>query len=145
MSTARYLATIDLLRARAFPAACGRSEHGTSGPGFHIAELDTSEDFWEDDGTRREDVAAQFEAECEALAVLLSGRWGQPQQFSLWSLLARGFDGEDIPDPWNGLSNSVPYVYIWQVDGHWIALGVSHWDKELPFQLVAVVTETDPP
>lgn len=41
----------------------------------------------------------------------------------------------------------MPDVHLWQVKGHgrWVALGVSQWDKELPFQLVALITEIDPP
>jgi len=56
-------------------------------------------------------------------------------------------EGEDIPEPWADLSSHVPDIHLWQEDerGRWVALGVSQWDKELPFQLLAVVTEIDPP
>ncbi|GAA3368686.1 hypothetical protein GCM10020367_08030 [Streptomyces sannanensis] len=135
MATAAYLATIARLRARPFPA----------GRGYHLAELSTSEDFWEDDGTRRREAEEQYEAECEALAAALAERWGEPQMFSLWSVFVRGMEGEEIPEPWAGLSNSVPHLYLWRVGPHWIALGVSQWDKELPFQLLAAITETNPP
>ncbi|MET9432188.1 MULTISPECIES: hypothetical protein [unclassified Streptomyces] len=145
MTTARHLTTIDLLRSRPFPGQRGRSDVGDSGPGYHIAELGTSEDFWDDDGTRRALVEEQYEAERDALAVLLTARWGEPQTFSLWSVFDRGMAGEEIPDPWDILSSSVPDLHLWRADGLWIALGVSQWDKELPFQLLAVVTETDPP
>ncbi|MCH0540047.1 hypothetical protein I3F58_10810 [Streptomyces sp. MUM 203J] len=144
MTTARHLATIDLLRLRPFPGRCGRSEAGDSGPGYHVAELATSEHFWED-ASRIEPVAEQYEAERDALSALLAGRWGEPQVFSLWSVFRRGMDGEDIPEPWHGLSGHVPDLHLWRADGRWIALGVSQWDEELPFQLLAVVTETDPP
>ncbi|MGW1883841.1 hypothetical protein [Streptomyces sp. NPDC001970] len=145
MTLARHLATIDLLRARPFPAEPGRSDVGPSGPGFHMAELSTSEDFWED-GSRRELVEEQYEAEREALALLLSERWGEAQVFSLASVFAGSFDGgEEIPEPWGTLSNSVPDVHLWRVDGRWVVLGLSQWDTELPFQLLAVVTDTDPP
>ncbi|MGW2561515.1 hypothetical protein ACWCXB_20110 [Streptomyces sp. NPDC001514] len=145
MTIARHLATIDLLRARPFPAEPGRSDVGDSGPGFHMAELSRSEDFWED-RSRWEIVEEQYEAEREALALLLSERWGEAQVFGLGSLLARSIeDGEEIPEPWGTLSNSVPDVHLWRVDGRWVVLGVSQQDPELPFQLLAVVTETDPP
>ncbi|CAL9359857.1 hypothetical protein AB0N23_22800 [Streptomyces sp. NPDC052644] len=145
MTTGRHhLTIIDLLRSRPFPRQRGRSDVGESGPGYHIAELATSEDFWEDRG-RAEEVQEQFEAELDALAVLLAGRWGEPQVFSLWSVFERGMDGEEMPEPWGVLSNHVPHVHLWRADGRWIALGVSQWDRELPFQLLAVVTETDPP
>lgn len=155
MSTAQHLATLDLLRSRDFPAEHGRSPSGSGGPGFHIAELLTSDTFWEDDGTRREATEEQYEAERDALTVLLTDRWGPPQKFSLASLFERtvavdfgdadGDADEEIPEPWAHLSSCVPDLHLWQVDGRWIALGIAQWDKELPFQLLAVVTETDPP
>ncbi|MFE6158317.1 hypothetical protein ACFQ7F_05275 [Streptomyces sp. NPDC056486] len=154
MSTAQHLAAIDLLRSREFPAEHGWSNGGVGGPGYHIAELLTSGDFWEDDGTEWEATEEQYEAERDGLTVLLAERWGAPQIFSLASLFERSSGdeyggesdaGEDIPEPWGSLSSSVPDLHLWRVDGRWIALGVSQWDRELPFQLLAVVTETDPP
>lgn len=151
MSTAEHLAAIDLLCAREFPAEHGRSQSGVGGPGYHIAELLTSEGFWEGDGTEREATADQYEAERDGLTVLLAERWGAPQVFSLASLFERAQGdshdgaGEDIPEPWGSLSSSVPDLHLWRAGGRWIALGISRWDEELPFQLLAVITETDPP
>ncbi|WP_228979140.1 hypothetical protein [Streptomyces sp. DH12] len=144
MTTARHLATIDLLRSRPFPGRRGRSDAGDSGPGYHVAELATSGDFWED-RDRAEEVAEQYEAERDALGASLSARWGQPQVFSLWSVFVRGEEGEELPEPWDGLAAHVPDVHLWRAGDRWIALGVSQWDRELPYQLLAVVTETDPP
>ncbi|MFE0651477.1 hypothetical protein ACFVZH_23095 [Streptomyces sp. NPDC059534] len=134
-TTARHLATIDLLRARSFDGSRG----------FHLAELATSEEFWEDDGTRREAVGDQYEAEREGLAVLLAARWGPPRRLPLGPVLERSMEGESIPEPWSTLSGHTPDLYLWEADGAWIGLGVSQWDKELPFQLLAVVTTVDPP
>ncbi|WP_418955806.1 hypothetical protein [Streptomyces tritici] len=145
MTLAGHLATIDRLRLDPFPEAPVRSGPCDSGPGFHVAELITSEDFWDDDGSRRELAEEQWEAEREALAQLLAGRWGEPQVFGLGSLLTRGFQGEHIPDPWDRLCNAVPDVHLWRVDGRWIVLGVAYGDKEMPLQLLAAVTTVDPP
>lgn len=171
MSTAEHLAAIDLLRSREFPAEHGRSPFGVGGPGYHIAELLTSGDFWDDDGTEWEATSDEYDAERDALTALLAQRWGAPQIFSLASVFERaqggayGYGGEDewdedggseaaegatgknegIPEPWGSLSSSVPDLHLWRADGRWIALGVSQWDKELPFQLLAVITEIDPP
>ncbi|MEU7581201.1 hypothetical protein AB0B50_26775 [Streptomyces sp. NPDC041068] len=160
MSTAQHLAAIDLLRSRDFPAEHGRARCGSEGPGYHIAELLTSGTFWEDDGTRRDETEEQFEAERDGLTVLLADRWGPPQKFSLSSLFDRLMDAEGsedsednedseesdaIPEPWAQLCSAVPDLHLWHVDGRWIALGVAQWDKELPFQLLAVITEIDPP
>ncbi|MCX4552466.1 hypothetical protein OG204_04445 [Streptomyces sp. NBC_01387] len=145
MTTAQYLAAIDLLRARPFPPRHGRSETGTSGPGYHVVALCTSEDFWDDDGTRRPEVEDQYEAECESLAIALDERWGASQMFSLWSVLSRQTEGEDIPEPWSELCGTTPYLHLWKVEERWVALGVGQWDQELQFQLIATVTEIDPP
>ncbi|GGV23186.1 hypothetical protein GCM10010260_74380 [Streptomyces filipinensis] len=147
MDIAKCLAVIDVLCAREFPAEHGRTEHGESGPGYHIAALHRSGDYWEDDGTAREETAAQFEADRDGLTELLTGRWGPPQRFSLRSVLVRTMEGEDIEEPWAELSEHVPDVHLWQapVPDRWVCLGVSHGRQELPFQLLGIVTETDPP
>ncbi|MEU0672052.1 hypothetical protein ABZ330_04050 [Streptomyces sp. NPDC006172] len=147
MDIARCLDTVDLLCTRGFPAEHGRTDVGTGGPGHLVAELATSDDFWEDDGTRWEETQAQYDADRDGLTQRLTDRWGPPHHISLASVLRRSLDGEDIPEPWGSLSAHVPDVHLWQLPGtaRWLALGVSQWDKELPFQLLAVVTETDPP
>ncbi|MFD7713257.1 hypothetical protein ACFV6E_00510 [Streptomyces sp. NPDC059785] len=149
MTIARHLATIDRLCSRPFPAEHGRSDAGSEGPGYHLAELATSGDFWDGDLTAVEETEEQYEAERDALSERLADRWGTPQRFSLWSIFERSQSGEQIPEPWGTLGSHVPDVHLWQVkaDGgdRWVALGVSQWDRELPFQLVAVVTTVDPP
>jgi hypothetical protein len=62
-------------------------------------------------------------------------------------VLDRTVRGEDLAEPWASLSGHVPDVHLWRSDetGRWIALGVSQWGDELPFQLLAVVTDTGPP
>jgi hypothetical protein len=147
MDIAKCLALIDLLCARRFPTAHGRTEHGESGPGYHIAALQTSGDFWADDGTGREETAAQFEADRDGLTERLTGRWGPPQRFSLRSAFGRAMEGETVEEPWAGLSEHVPDIHLWQAPGahRWVALGVSYGYEELPIRLLGIVTETDPP
>ncbi|MFF9768793.1 hypothetical protein ACF1GT_19645 [Streptomyces sp. NPDC014636] len=147
MDIAKCLTLIDLLCAREFPTAHGRTEHGESGPGYHLAALRTSGDFWEDDGTGRQETAAQYEADRDGLTERLTSRWGPPQRFSLRSALARAMEGEALGEPWAELSEHVPDVHLWRAPGpdRWVALGVSHKAEELPFQLLGIVTETDPP
>ncbi|MEU6591373.1 hypothetical protein ABZ923_19485 [Streptomyces sp. NPDC046881] len=147
MDIVQCLTLIDLLCDREFPAAHGRTEHGESGPGYHIAALQTSEDFWDGDGSTREETAAQYEADRDGLVERLGERWGPPHHVSLYSVLDRTLAGEEVPEPWAGLSGHVPDVHLWRLPRteRWLALGVSQWDKELPFQLLGIVTETDPP
>ncbi|MEV4940943.1 hypothetical protein [Streptomyces zaomyceticus] len=135
MTTTAHGAAIELLRTRGFDG----------GPDFHLAELATSEDFWEDDGTRRVIVEDQYEAERDGLGALLTARWGTPRELDLGPVLERSMEGEAIPEPWSTLSCHTPNLRLWRADGSWIGLGVSQWDKELPFQLLAVLTTVDPP
>ncbi|MFC9394897.1 hypothetical protein ACFTWS_17300 [Streptomyces sp. NPDC057027] len=146
MTMAQHLATIDFLRTRAFPARPERSGRVDSSPGFHIGTLATSEDFWEDDeGTRSVLVHEQYEAEQDGLVAVLTVRWGPPRVLSLWYVLERLIDDEEMPEPWADLSCHTPDLRLWRVDGRWIGLGVSQHDKELPYELLAVITEVDPP
>src|SRR5436309_3439910 len=108
--TAQHLATIDLLRSLPFPeasqlpAGCGQSQHRgvyvASGPGYHLAELAASGEFWEDDGTARLAAEEEYEADCRALSLALAARSGEPQPVSLWSTLVRSAEGEEVAQPW---------------------------------------------
>ncbi|MFF8838097.1 hypothetical protein [Streptomyces sp. NPDC015130] len=137
MTTARHLATIDEFRAR---LADGPGD----GPGFHLAELATSEDFW-DDGSGRALAEEQYEAERDGLAALLTARWGPPTELDLWPVLERTLAGESLPEPWSTLCAHTPELRLWRDEDRWIGLAVSRWDKELPLRLLALVTTADPP
>lgn len=147
MNITHSLTTIDLLCTRDFPAEHGRTDVGMGGPGYHIAELQTSGDFWEDDGAGWERTEAQYEIDRDGLGERLIEHWGAPDVISLAGAFERSQGGEDIPEPWASLSAHVPDVHLWKSPetDRWIALGVSQWDKELPFQLLAVVTQMAPP
>ncbi|MET7287300.1 hypothetical protein [Streptomyces sp. NPDC005573] len=147
MDVAQHLALIDRLCALEFSPTEVWARCGESGPGHHTAVLRTSGDFWEDDGTGWEETAAQYEADRDGLVERLSDRWGPSQHFSLRSVLDRVMEDEEIAEPWAGLSEHVPDVHLWRApsSGRWVVLGVSYGYKELPFQLLGVVTETDPP
>ncbi|MFD7876273.1 hypothetical protein ACFV5G_19570 [Streptomyces sp. NPDC059766] len=147
MDIARCLTTIDLLCTRDLHPQHGRTDAGTSGPGYLVAVLQTSGEFWEDDGTERDETGAQYEHDRDGLTERLTARWGEPQRFSLASVFDRVVTGEEIPEPWALLASHVPDLHLWRPPGteRWLALGVSQWDKELPYQLIAVVTDVDPP
>ncbi|MFJ8141775.1 hypothetical protein [Streptomyces sp. NPDC096013] len=98
MNVTRRLATIDLLCTRDFPPEHGRTDAGIGGPGCHIAELRTSDDFWEGAGTEREETEARYETDRDALGERLIERWGAPDAFSPASVLERSLSGEDIPE-----------------------------------------------
>lgn len=145
MTTAQHLAVIELLRVRAFPAERGPSEVGTSGPGYHLAELARSDGLQDDEAARRGEDADQYGAEHTALTEILTVRFGEPQHVSLWSVQVRGSEGEEIPEPWRELSNGPRYLHLWRIEGRWLAVGAVQEGEEEPFRLIAAVTETDPP
>ncbi|OKK17631.1 hypothetical protein AMK16_22865 [Streptomyces sp. CB00455] len=145
MTTAEHLDTIDGLRTREFPAEPVWSGGQSSGPGHHLVPVGRTADFWEDGGSGRPEAADQISAEYGALTQALTDRWGQAQVFSLVSLRDRGFDGEEIPEPWDELSNSTDHVHLWRAGDRWLVAYVAQWDEGDPYLLMAGVTVIDPP
>ncbi|MFF3765434.1 hypothetical protein ACFYYR_15290 [Streptomyces sp. NPDC001922] len=143
MTTAEQLATIDRLRRQPFPGRPGRHGGTVGGPGFHLAELHRSQGFWEDDGTGWLEARDQFAAECEALVLLLSRRWGSPEHIDLGVHLERSAAGEPVPEPLLTLCGCATSVHVWWTGGRWIGIGVGQQARELPFQLVVAVGEGD--
>ncbi|MFB7618811.1 hypothetical protein [Kitasatospora sp. NPDC056181] len=121
-------------------------EGGWSGPGYHLAVLRESQDFWDD---RSEEVVEAAEQELEVdlvvLTATLTGRWGSPTSVDLWPYL--GFDHPDpdytAPEPLVFLSNVAGSMQVWQrpSTGRWFALTIGQADPEFPFQLLAAVGE----
>ncbi|MFE6838077.1 hypothetical protein ACFVFI_25010 [Streptomyces sp. NPDC057705] len=145
MTTAEHLDTIDRLRAKDFPPEPVRTVDSSSGPGFHLIRLARTQHFWDDDGSGRIEATGQISAEYGALTQAVTDRWGEPQVFSLGSLLERGLDGEEIPEPWDELSNSTDHVHLWRAEERWLVAYVAQWDSEDPYLLMAGVTVIDPP
>jgi hypothetical protein len=147
MSTAQHLATIELLRSRSFPRQRGPSGVGTSGPGYHLVELLAGEA--EEPGTDGEQADDQADdqagAEHDALAAILTARFGEPRQVGLLGARIRLERGEEIPPPWYELSAGPGYAQLWRIQGRWLALALEEGDGERPARLLAAVTETDPP
>ncbi|KAF4409683.1 MULTISPECIES: hypothetical protein [Streptomyces] len=144
--TTQQLETVDRLRDRPFPAERGWSADGVyGGPGFLVADLLVSEDFWEDDGTRLMEADDQFEAERAAMVLLLSRRWGEPEVLDLTELFIRSVEGERLPEPMATLCGYVSLLYAWRPpDGRRrIAVGVGQHDRELPIQLLVTVWDED--
>ncbi|MEV0222203.1 hypothetical protein [Streptomyces sp. NPDC050704] len=148
MTIKRHVATIDLLCSLAFPEEHGSSDVGIGGPGFHLAELESSYGLAEGDGSQREETAEQFEAYVDHISQRLSDRWGKPYRTGLDGVLIRSSDpDESIPEPWSLFSRRVGNMHLWQSDGtgRWIAVGVSRPSETQEIQLVVLVTEMDPP
>ena len=144
MDIARALATVELLCSRDLTGEHGRP---ALGPGHATVVLATSEEFWDADAAEWLEAEEQFEAYRDGLSERLADRWGRPHLVGLAGLFERTLRDEEIPEPWNTLASHVPDLHLWHLPdrGHWLALGVSQWDKELPFELLAVLTAAAPP
>ncbi|MFF9092688.1 hypothetical protein ACF1AX_06200 [Streptomyces sp. NPDC014802] len=148
MDSAQHLAVIDQLCSRAFPGQRGPTDVGTAGPGWFIAELATSHGLREGDPGEREPAAADFHALKDAVARALDRRRGAHQRpWGTQGLRLRAGWGEEIPEPWGTVSVRVEELELWDPDdtGRWIALGVADRDAHDEIQLLAVVTDIDPP
>ncbi|MFF3672465.1 hypothetical protein ACFYYS_00620 [Streptomyces sp. NPDC002120] len=145
MTTAEHLDMIDRLRVRDFPTEPVWSGGQSSGPGYHLVPVGRTADFWEDGGAGRAEATDQINAEYGALTQSLSDRWGDPQVFSLGSVLERGLDGEEIPEPWDELSNSTDHVHLWRAGERWLVAYVAQGAEGDPYLLMAGVTVIDPP
>jgi hypothetical protein len=140
------LSTIDSLLAAPFPDREERpgKEARWGGPGYHLAVLRQSQDFWDD---RSEDVVEAAERELEqdlaAAAGTLAARWGSPETVNLWPYL--GLDHPDpgfvAPQPLLFLSGVAGSMQGWRPAGsdRWLALTIGQADPEWPFQLLAAV------
>ncbi|MFK0234643.1 hypothetical protein [Streptomyces vinaceus] len=144
MTTAEHLDTIDRLRARAFPDVRGRSEVGTSGPGYHLAELGGSRWYGDEDAADRLAHEDQVSAEFEALAQRLEERWGKPDRLTLAGLRLRTEAGE-AAQPWQEIGDTSDHLHLWRVGDRWVAVYEARWGTDHSPQLMAAVTVTDPP
>ncbi|MEU9473014.1 hypothetical protein AB0D78_41980 [Streptomyces avermitilis] len=146
MTIEQCLATIDLLCSRPFPAEHGRTDVGSGGPGYHVAELGTSaypgaKDCWDRAGT-----AEECHERGEEVRGRLTGRWGPSDHLGLQTVQLRT-ETEDISEPWEQLSARVSDIHLWRTEGNgrWIALGVADRDEADEIRLLVVITEIDPP
>jgi hypothetical protein len=149
-----HLARIDDLLAREhpYPEREVIDDDGYGGPGYRVLELLVSEDFWDDeDGQaceRAHDVAG---AHLEALAAVLTARWGSPYDVDLWSYLVAGYGwdhpGSPSPVPLGLLSGTAITLRVWPLpgDGRWLGLAVGQGDKELPVVLLAALADGPAP
>jgi hypothetical protein len=110
MDLAAQIAEVDRMRALDFPARRLRDAARRSGPGFHLAVL-----------------AADREADAEALVERLAGRWGEPEVLDLLPYRAQQRRGIPVPPVLAELCADAPgvgEVYGWRVGERWTAVGV---------------------
>jgi hypothetical protein len=110
MDLAAQIAEVDRLRVLDFPARRLHDATRRSGPGFHLAVL-----------------AADREADAEALVERLAGRWGEPEVLDLLPYRAEHLRGIRVPPVLQELCAGAPgvcEVYGWRVGDRWTAVGV---------------------
>ncbi|MEV5547495.1 hypothetical protein AB0L35_15430 [Streptomyces sp. NPDC052309] len=146
MNIAQHIALIDELCFRPFPAEHGPSDEGTGGSGHFVAVLESSHGLRGGDQGERGITVDQYEKFRDALAERLSARWGETDPYNLDTVLLRT-ERETIPQPWATLGARARVACLWEAEGtgRWIALAVADRDETDEVQLLAVVTETDPP
>ncbi|MBL3669858.1 hypothetical protein JL475_28515 [Streptomyces sp. M2CJ-2] len=137
------LSIIDRLSALPFPDSevkpSTKGEWG--GPGYHLAVLRESQDFWDD---RSEDVVEAAEREMEAdfaaLAGSLTERWGAPETVDLGRYLgfAEPDPGFRAPKSLGFLSGVAVSMQVWRLpsSGRWVGLTIGQADPEWPLQLL---------
>ncbi|MGN9761574.1 hypothetical protein [Streptomyces sp. SD31] len=142
MNIARHLALIDELCFRPFVAEHTSWDGGDSGPGYHAVVLESSRG---DCGTRAATVE-QHEKCRDALYEQFASRWGETDPYNLQTVVLRTAQ-EEIPQPWVSLSARARLAYLWEAEGtgRWVAVAVADRDETDDVQLLAVVTEVDPP
>ncbi|MFI8228231.1 hypothetical protein ACIGDI_05355 [Streptomyces sp. NPDC085900] len=136
MDIAHYIALVDELCFRPFPA----------GRGDHEAELEVSHGLRGGDLAERAVTAEQYRKYRDAMYDRLASRWGEREPFNLQTVLLRTAE-EEIPEPWASLSARADVAYLWEVPdtARWVAVAVADRDVTDEVQLVAVVTEAAPP
>ncbi|GDY72354.1 hypothetical protein SAV31267_018390 [Streptomyces avermitilis] len=128
------------------PGGARQDGRGLGGPGYHIAELGTSDGYGAEDCWDRAETAEECYERGEEVRDQLTGRWGPSDHIGLQTVQLRT-ETEDIPEPWVHLSARVGDIHLWRTEGNgrWIALGVADRDEADEIRLLVVVTEIDPP
>ncbi|MFG2340574.1 hypothetical protein [Streptomyces yangpuensis] len=139
------LSIIDGLSLRSFPEEEGRpgASGRWSGPGFHLAVLRESQDFWEDRSIEIVEAAErELEADLSALSDVLTARWGVPEKVELWP--STGVDDPDHPntpprEPLGFLRGVAGSMQVWWLPNsdRWVGLAIGQADPEWQFELLA--------
>jgi hypothetical protein len=135
----RHVDVVEALIRRPFAERSYRAGEASGGPDWHMVDLQVSRDFWEDsERDRIEVVWDQYEEKAQRLAGVLDERHGAHRVVEMAPYFERGMEGEDVPEPFDNLSNFVVRLHVWTLADRWLGIGVGQHDKELPIQLVAV-------
>jgi hypothetical protein len=137
MQSERGRTFIEALLALPFPAeestAETREGRIASGPGFHIASVATSDDFWDDeDGSRSRAAYAELDTLRSGLVEALSEAWGPPRRERFWP--SPGPLGVELLNSWG-----LDAADIWVRGDRVCCVEISQVDKEFAMELVVAV------
>lgn len=104
----------------------------------HHLDLRVSHDFWEsaDDLPA---LRAEFEAERDRLAALVTAQYGEPVRRDLSAYFEDELPDEPGRELFEHLTTWFFEVDLWTIGDRGLVLEVGHADKELPLQLMVVV------
>lgn len=148
----RMLSVVDRLSVLPFPESESKpratSEWG--GPGYHLAVLRESQDFWEDRGEEVVEAAErEMEADLAALSDVLTARWGTPKPLDLAPYLSVDHPDPEFcaPEPLCLLSGVAGSLLVWRppASGRWVGLSIGQADPEWPLQLLAASSDVSLP
>ncbi|MFG2296318.1 hypothetical protein [Streptomyces sp. NPDC048603] len=145
-SAEALLRVVESLHAMPFPHTEEKAGDRWSGPGYRVAVLVESQDFWQDRSSESvEEAEESIEADLAGLAALLTERCGAPEAVDLGPYL--GFDNPDpdfqAPEPMGFLCGLAGSMQVWRppASDRWIALAIGQADPEWPLQLLAAFGE----
>ncbi|WP_067477804.1 hypothetical protein [Actinomadura hibisca] len=133
MAVEGHLAIVDGLLA--LPLAEG------DGFGHHVRVLQATQDFWDDRSPEAVEAAEeQIDASLQALADVLTARWGAPERVDLDPYL---WGEEPAPEPMAELCQLSSVMLVWwpPTGGRWVALSVGQADPEFPVELRVAMSD----
>ncbi|MFI8849522.1 hypothetical protein [Streptomyces sp. 891-h] len=119
-------------------AAIGRLQ---AEPAAQVAALRTADPDPEGDPVALLEAEQEVRADHEALVVLLSQQWGEPETVDLDALLLAAAEGKPLPEPERTLCWRVAQLSVWRVDQRWMGVGLARRGEEIPLQLLAAAGE----
>jgi len=127
---------------RPFPSEDYRTDDESGGPNYFRLVLSSSRDFWEDSSDEVVVPAlGAIVAELDALATVVTARRGTAEKFNARPHVNSRFSSTCDPLPISLLHSTVGDINLWRLPetGRWLTLAISWEDKELPFELEALI------
>ncbi|NSC20375.1 hypothetical protein FM076_03745 [Streptomyces albus subsp. chlorinus] len=116
-----------------------------SAPAARVTTLRAAELGADSDPAALLEAEQEIRADHEALVVLLSGQWGEPETVDLDPHLLAAADGVPVPEPERTLCQWVAELAVWTVEGRWTGVGVTRRAPGTSPHLLAAVGEPGRP